>query len=99
MRDRYILTYDGHSWNLINRNELLNELYTDSVYLLESQFNKLLDKLDDTAIRQFNRFLEHRDIDLDSPEIIIIKDELKKMMYNHRNMVLKTRQKHSIDNK
>ena len=91
MRDNYVLMFDGEIWRLKDRNEALQQLYEDKAGILETEYEKLIELLDEPTIKMFERFLEVKDEDDDNVKIKVIKKELKKILYENRKMVKKTR--------
>jgi uncharacterized coiled-coil protein SlyX len=96
IKDQYVLTFDGHDWNIMDRMEAIDKLYMNGSIVLETKFEEMYNSLNETIIRQFNYFLEHKDHD--DKATIFVKNEIKKLLYNCRNIVTETRQK-QIDNK
>jgi molecular chaperone DnaK (HSP70) len=93
LRDDYVLMYDGKIWRLKDRDDALQQLYEDKSDILETKFEELIEKLDDQTIRMFNRFLKIKDTD--DEKIKIIKKELKKTLYENREIKIKTRKSQS----
>jgi molecular chaperone DnaK (HSP70) len=89
LRDEYVLMYDGKKWRLNNRDDALQQLYEDKSDILETKFEELIEQLDDSTIKMFNRFLKIKDDD--DEKIKVIKKELKKTLYDNREIVMKTR--------
>ena len=91
LRDEYVLMFDGKIWRLNNRDEALQQLYEDKSDILETKFEELIERLDESTIKMFNRFLKIKDTD--DEKIKIIKKELKKTLYDNRKIVMATRKK------
>jgi predicted nucleic acid-binding Zn-ribbon protein len=89
LRDEYVLMYDGKIWRLKDRDEALQQLYEDKSDILETKFEELIERLDEPTIKMFKRFLKIKDDD--DEKIKVIKKELKKVLYENREMVMKTR--------
>jgi hypothetical protein len=89
LRDEYVLMYDGKKWRLKDRDEALQQLYEDKSDILETKFEELLERLDEPTIKMFRRFLKVKDDD--DEKIKVIKKELKKVLYENREMVIATR--------
>lgn len=84
----YVLVYDGENWKLKNRCDILDKMYDDSADFLEVKFNKLIKNLDEGSIIKFRRFLKARATD-DAVEKKI-KKELKRLLYENREIVKKS---------
>jgi hypothetical protein len=91
LRDDYVLMYDGKIWRLKDREDALQQLYEDNSNILETKFEELIAQLDEPTIKMFKRFLIIKDSD--NEKIRIIKKELKKILYENRNIVASTRKK------
>lgn len=88
MRNDFVLVYDGNDWKLVNKDEVLDELYDDKVCILENKFQELIDKLPERIIDKFKKFLDKADNDSTKENI---KTDLKLLLYNNRKMVESTR--------
>lgn len=89
MQNNYILVYDGTEWNLKERNDILQQLTDDKIDLLSEKFEALIDRLDDSTINKFNRFIDKKE---DDKIIADIKNDLKLILYNKRKIAEKTRE-------
>ena len=90
MRDNYILVYNGDEWQLKERDDLLQDMVYNKTDTLNEKFEELINQLDESTIRKFNRFLDKKD---DDAVINNIKKDLKLMMYNKRKMTEDLRNK------
>jgi hypothetical protein len=98
LRDSYIQMYDGSIWKLMNRRDALQQLYDDKTDILDSKFGELIQSLDRLTIEKFKRFLDNVKIDyneddepLPNQNVQIVKEELKKILYENKDIVVKTR--------
>ena len=89
LRDEYVLMYDGKNWRLKDRDDALQQLYEDKSDILETKFEELIEQLDEPTIKMFKRFLKIKDSD--EEKIKVIKKELKKVLYDNREIAMKTR--------
>ena len=89
LRDAYVLMFDGKIWRLKDRDEALQQLYEDKSDFLETKFEELIARLDEPTIKMFKRFLKIKDDD--EEKIRVIKKELKKVLYENREMAMKSR--------
>jgi uncharacterized C2H2 Zn-finger protein len=88
IKDSYIMVYDGKSWNMLMKNEIIDELFDSKIIHLEGKYEEQLSKLDKTVKKRFDRFLfniEHSSIEHD------IKKEVKLLLYNSRVLALKNK--------
>ena len=89
LRDEYVLMFDGKKWRLKDRNDALQQLYEDKSDILETKFEELIERLDEPTIKMFRRFLKIKDND--EEKIRVIKKELKKVLYENREIAMNTR--------
>ena len=83
MKDKYITVYDGNNWNLANRTEELERLYEEKEMMLE----EWLETNPNPALKEkFVRYLKNKESDdcIDN-----IMEEIKLMMYNKGNQLIK----------
>ena len=82
MKDKYLMVYDGNNWNLANKKEELDKLYEEKEMMLE----EWLETNDDKDLKEkFMKYLNNKDND---ECINRIKEEIKLMMYNKKNLAL-----------
>jgi hypothetical protein len=91
MKDKYAMVYDGKTWNLVNKAELVDQIYDEKKDFISENFEEFYDSL--TPSKR-NALKEWFDMDDDDPKIKNIKDEIKMLLYNKRKMI----QKHNIIN-
>lgn len=88
MRDSHAAIYDGTQWKLMNRNEVINQLFHDQRYYLVEKFEELFEQLDPITIKKFQRFVDSED---DDEVTNGLKRDLKCMLYNYKHIPEKTR--------
>jgi GTP-binding protein EngB required for normal cell division len=91
IRDKYGMLYDGKDWNLRVKEELINMIYDDKKSYIEENLEEFLASLSVSRRRALDRWLATDD---DDAKISKIKEEIKLLLYNKRNIVLET---HKID--
>ena len=90
MRDKYAMTFNGNKWNLTNKEEIISQLFDDKNDYLEDKFRILSEELDKITKKKFNRYLDNNE----KEEIINkIKNEIKLILYNNKNIPIETRKK------
>lgn len=102
MRDIYAMIFDGSEWNLGDKKEVIQQLFDDKHFFLENKFDELMGTLDDVTKKKFKRFLDSlKNADTKDNRKIInnLKNEIKLLLYNKRNLIIDTRSKQFIDNK
>ncbi len=87
LKDLYAMTYDGRKWTINYRDDVINQLFDDKQCYLINKFKELNNSLDNTTTKKFKRFLNEDD------KLIIkgIKDDIKLMLYNNRDIPKETR--------
>ena len=84
MRDNYVLVYNGEEWQLMERENVLQEIVDSKTDILNDKFEELVDNLDEVTIKKFRRFLDQKDEDA---VINNIKKDLRLLLYNKRKTV------------
>ena len=87
LKNNLIMLYDGKDWNLHNRDDTIDEIYEDKTNILVDKiedWEKIGKNINEVALRKFNRYLGKKDTPGISNKI---KDEIKLILYNKRNMV------------
>jgi hypothetical protein len=83
MKNKYAMLFDGTDWTLNLKEDLINKMYNDKRYYIEDNMDNFLDALTGSQIRSLNRWLDTTD---DDKKIRDIKEKLKLMLYNKRNV-------------
>ena len=84
MRDNNIITYDGDKWNLVDRNNTLDDIIERYEDVIERKYSELEDELDEYTIRKLDRFIEQY---CDKDNVEIYKKDLTLLLYNNRKMI------------
>jgi len=75
------MVYDGTNWNLANKREEIDKIYEEKELLLEEW---LEENKDQELKEKFMKYINNRDTD----ELInSIKEDIKLMMYNKKEMI------------
>lgn len=85
MKDKYAMMFDGKEWNLTMKEDLINKIYDDKKNYIEENIDEFIDSLTVSRKKALDRWLETED---DDARIIKIKDEIKLLLYNKRNLIL-----------
>ena len=88
MRDNHVCIFDGETWILKDKDEIIQQLIDVKSDILENKFNELEDKLSEDTVTKFKRFLENKDLERVSNKI---KRELKSLLYNNKHIPQATR--------
>lgn len=87
MRDVHAMTFDGENWILINRDEAIDTLYDDKHYFLCEKYTELQNIIHEIGKKKFKRFMEDDDDKITKG----IKDSIKLLLYNKREIPLLTK--------
>ena len=80
IKNKYIMVYKDNKWQIVNRKEQLEDLYSYNEIMLEEWYDEYKDKYPD-MIKSFTKYLNNRDNDI---VLNKIKEEIILMMYNNR---------------
>ncbi len=92
MRDNYVMVYDGDKWALRDRAETIDNIFDDGRNFLIVRFENMKNSLDERS-RKFLKKFERFDYDIDHcPEKKDqIMNDIKLILYNKKDIPLKTR--------
>jgi hypothetical protein len=89
IKDKYAMKFNGSQWELVTKSELIDSIYDDKKNYIEENLDKFIESLSRSQKRALDRWLETDDND---GKIKAIKDRLKLLLYNKRNIVQKNKQ-------
>jgi hypothetical protein len=81
MKDKYLMIYDGINWNLANKREELDKLYEDKEVMLEEW-------LETSCSEHKAKFIKYLNNKENDETLNMIKEEIKLMMYNKKQLTL-----------
>ena len=86
LKSGYIMLYDGKQWITYNRDEVIDDMFDEKHDILEQKYEEWVDVGKDYPIiyYKFRRYLEKMNNDVVMKKI---KDEMKLVLYNNRNIV------------
>ena len=82
IKDKYIMVYDGHNWNLANKKEELDRLYEEKEMMLEEWLETNPEK---ELKEKFMKYLNNKESD---ECLNRIKEDIKLMLYNQKMSLL-----------
>jgi hypothetical protein len=85
MKNKYAMMYDGTNWTLVMKADLINKLYMDKRNYIEENLDDFLDSLTNSQKNALDRWMN---TDEDHKKIKEIKNKIKLLLYNKRNIVL-----------
>lgn len=87
MTDKYAMMFDGKEWNLITKEDLINQIYEDKKNYIEENLDEFINSLSVSRKKALERWL---DTDDEDPKIKEIKGKIKLLLYNSRKLVCDT---------
>jgi hypothetical protein len=86
--EKHGLIYKNNNWNLINKDELVDDIYDNKRDFINQNYKKFEGELDDKHKRSLQRFLS-KDVKDDS--VKNTKEDIKKVIYDYRGVAMKTK--------
>ena len=85
MKNKYAMMYDGSDWTLVMKDDLIDKLYDEKKNYIEENLDDFLDSLTKSQRKALDRWM---DMDEGHAKIKEIKDKIKLLLYNKRNIPL-----------
>jgi hypothetical protein len=85
VKDKYAMIFDGKEWNLTMKEDLINKIYDDKKNYIEENLDDFLDSLSSSRKKALERWLMTDD---DDERINKVKNEIKLLLYNKRNLIM-----------
>ena len=89
LRDKYVMVYDGGEWKLKLRDGIIDDIYDTNKEYVEEKLDEFIKKLDRSRINSLKRWLATDNSNPTDQKIKKIKDELKLLLYNEKERVIK----------
>jgi len=86
IKSPYAYVYDGIKWNLMNKDEIIDDIYDNKCIIIIDKFDDIKDILNKHTIELFNKFIDKHDSDLMKKNI---SDKIQLLLYNNRNLIKK----------
>ena len=86
LKNGYIMVYDGDKWDTLNREEIIEDMINNKECLIQDRVEDWLENGKNYPIimRKFERYLEKKEKDV---VLNKIKEEIRLMLFNNRNMI------------
>ena len=91
INNSYAMIYDGKDWKLVQKNDLIDELYMDKVDYVHDNLEEFCKVLSIYKIRALKRWLKSDENDESC--IKKIKKDIELLLYNKRKMIVGTKKK------
>ena len=86
MKDKYAMMFDGQNWTLTMKEDLINKIYDDKKNYIEENLDDFIDSLSVSRKQALERWLNTDD---DDKKIKDIKENIKLLLYNSKNLAIK----------
>jgi hypothetical protein len=93
-KNSFAMVFDGGDWCLRDRDDIIGQLKDDKTEFISGKFAELLEagELSEATIKKLKRFLAEKDED---PADTNIKNDIKLILYNRRNLVLNSKKRNA----
>jgi hypothetical protein len=88
MKDKYAMMHDGKQWTLTTKEDLISKIYEDKKSYIEENLEEFVESLHPSRKRALARWL---DTDDDDKKVKEIKENIKLLLYNSKNMIIDTK--------
>ena len=91
IKDKYIFVYNGNTWEIKDRNEVIDSLISEKEYILQDKLSTWIKNSDNSekynyAISKFKKYIQMKENNKDNKIINSIKEEIKLLLYNNRKL-------------
>ena len=90
IKSQYALIYNGVKWMITDKKQLLHDMYDENCDYLVCEYKERKSQLDKTTLETFNKFINSKD---DDHIMNTVKENIKQMLYNEKDMALEVRKK------
>ena len=86
IKSPYAYVYDGNKWNLMNKDEIIDDIYDNKCIIIIDKFDDMKELLNKHTIELFNKFIDKHDNDIMKKNI---SDKIQLLLYNNLNLIKK----------
>lgn len=86
IKDKYAMIYDGTRWILRTKDNVIEDIYDTNKDFVDERMDDFIESLDESRINALKRWL---DTDDSSEKIKKIKEDIKLLLYNEKEKVIK----------
>ena len=87
IKDKYAMMFNGNSWTLTMKEELIDKIYDDKKNYIEENIDDFIASLPQSRKKALERWL---DTDDNNNKIKEVKEQIKLLLYNKRNIPITT---------
>ena len=89
MKEKYIMIYNGNTWELKNANEVIDNMYDNNIEFIEENLEEFCNSLTKPKLRALNNLINIDDHDNNIKKTISnLKDDIKLLLHNKRKIPL-----------
>ncbi len=97
IRNNYIMVFNGQQWEIKDREEIIENMININEFRLEDWVsNEEVQKMYPKAMKKFEQYMKKRE---ENGVIDTIKNEIKMLLYNKKDMIINTTKKLKLKNK
>ena len=85
INEKHAMVYKEDKWRLMNKNDLIDDLYDQKKAFIEDNFDEFYDSLDEHKKKTLMRWLDAND---DDQGIINTKESLKNLLYEEKDLAM-----------
>ena len=85
MKNKYAMMYNGHDWTLVMKDELIDKIYDNKRNYIEENLEDFVNSLSKSQLDALHRWLDSDD---DHSYIKKVKNNIRLLLYNQRNLAL-----------
>ena len=88
LKNNYVMIYDGHKWNIKDRDESIQDLIDENEVFIEQKLEEWIENGNQypDIMKKFKRYLEKKEND---KVLNKIKNEIKLILFNNRDLICK----------
>jgi hypothetical protein len=86
INERYGMVYTNNKWRLIDKNELVDDIYENKRDFIIQNFDNFVNQLDEFKKKSLKRWLDTDENDDES--IINTKEDIKRLLYDNRHLAM-----------
>ena len=95
IKDKYAMMFDGKQWNLTFKEELIDRIYEDKKNYIEDNMELFVNSLPPSRKNALKRWIETSDENDKDPKIKDIKEKIKLLLYNNRELITDSKAKYT----
>jgi len=86
IKSPYAYVYDGHKWNLMNKDEIIDDIYDNKCLIIIDKFDDMKELLNKHTVELFSKFIDKHSSDMMKKNM---SNKIQLLLYNNRNLIKK----------